>query len=132
MHHIESTSDFELTTAPQLNILTYRYTPAAARAALGKATGAVAVSINDALSDLNELIQKEQRARGKTFVSRTRFELPQHQNQPCSVFRVVLANPLTTRQILSDILDEQRMIGNHLMAGRTGIQLQSLCAQFSE
>jgi glutamate decarboxylase len=37
-------------------------------------------------------------------------------NFPCIVFRVVLANPLTTVDILSDILAEQR-----LLAGEDGI-----------
>jgi glutamate decarboxylase len=60
-------------------------------------------------------IQKDQRAGGKSFVSRTRFDMPQYDHQLCTVFRVVLANPLTTRQILSDILDEQREIAKTVL-----------------
>jgi hypothetical protein len=68
------------------------------------------------LSLLNESIQKEQRAGGKTFVSRTRLETAAHGGQVLTVFRVVLANPLTTMSILSDILEEQRGIGERLLS----------------
>jgi glutamate decarboxylase len=125
---IQSSSDFELTTEPELNLLTYRHVPLYAREALKRAGAAAAARINDALSDLTGEIQKAQRAKGKTFVSRTRFELPQHHNYPCTVFRVVLANPLTTRQVLGEILDEQREISERLLSGPAGHKLRAACA----
>jgi glutamate decarboxylase len=64
---------------------------------------------------LTESIQKRQRSRGQTFVSRTRLEAAAHAAQIVSVFRVVLANPLTTRQILAEILEEQRSYGRELL-----------------
>ena len=106
--------DFELTSEPVLNLLTYRYLPPAARTALERAAPAERVSLNLALDALNESIQKEQRAGGKTFVSRTRLETAAYAGQVLSVFRVVLANPLTTPEILRDILEEQRALGERL------------------
>ena len=111
---IESREDFELITAPVLNLLTYRYVPAKARARLAKGSPEERRATNDALSGLNESIQKEQRAGGKTFVSRTRLEVARYGGQVLSVFRVVLANPLTTPEILQEILDEQRHHGERL------------------
>lgn len=110
---IKATSDFEVVTEPELNILTYRYVPAEARPLLARADTRDAA--NDIISALTESIQKEQRARGKTFVSRTRLEAMAYGGQLVNVFRVVLANPLTTRQILADILDEQRGYAAQLM-----------------
>lgn len=112
---IEAEADFELTTAPVLNLLTYRYLPAAARRILQQGSAAQKVAVNDVLSALNESIQKEQRAFGKTFVSRTRLEARAHAGQVLTVLRVVLANPLTTPEILAEILREQRTHAERLM-----------------
>lgn len=105
---IESAPDFEIVSAPVLNLLTYRYVPKAARAIFSSGTREQKLAANEKLNALNESIQKEQRAGGKTFVSRTRLETAAHGGQVLTVFRVVLANPLTTNQILTDILEEQR------------------------
>jgi glutamate decarboxylase len=114
---IEADPEFELVTAPELNILTYRYVPAATRAVLSSGSAAQKRAANDELSALTENLQKAQRALGKTFVSRTRLEAAAHGGQVVTVLRVVLANPLTTRQHLADILEEQREHGRRL-AGR--------------
>jgi glutamate decarboxylase len=52
-------------------------------------------------------LQKYQREAGKTFVSRTRLRVPSHGGQELTVLRVVLANPLTTDDVLAAVLDEQ-------------------------
>jgi glutamate decarboxylase len=111
---IESAGDFELVSPPVLNLLTYRYVPRAARAVFSNGTWDDRRAANETLSSLNESIQKEQRAGGKTFVSRTRLESAAHEGQLLTVFRVVLANPLTTNNILADILEEQRAHGERL------------------
>ncbi len=105
---IEKAPDFELTSRPVLNLLTYRYVPPAARAILEGGSPQQRRAANEVLNELNESIQKEQRAGGKTFVSRTRLETAAHGGQVLTVLRVVLANPLTTPKILVDILEEQR------------------------
>lgn len=113
---IEAEPDFELTSAPVLNLLTYRFVPAAARRIFSTGSASQKATANEVLSALNESIQKEQRAFGKTFVSRTRLETASHAGQVLTVFRVVLANPLTTPEILADILVEQRAHAERLIA----------------
>ncbi|GBO84070.1 glutamate decarboxylase [Marinobacter adhaerens] len=105
---IEAESDFELVTRPELNILTYRYCPENVQEALAIADPLQAEKLNTCLNRITKFIQKTQRERGKAFVSRTRLEPARYFNFPCIVFRVVLANPLTTKEILADILSEQR------------------------
>jgi glutamate decarboxylase len=109
--------DFELVTSPELNILTYRYCPARAQRALSAADPLQAERINMSLNRVTKYIQKTQRERGKAFVSRTRLEPARYSNFPCIVFRVVLANPLTTKEILDDILNEQKEL-----AGEPGLK----------
>ena len=105
---IEAEPDFELVTRPELNILTYRYCPENVQEALACADPLQAEKLNTCLNRITKFIQKTQRERGKAFVSRTRLEPARYYNFPCIVFRVVLANPLTTKEILADILSEQR------------------------
>ncbi|MCH8497941.1 MAG: putative pyridoxal-dependent aspartate 1-decarboxylase [Marinobacter sp.] len=109
---IKTHPDFELVTEPELNILTYRYCPARVQAALAEANPLQAERMNTCLNRITKFIQKTQRERGKAFVSRTRLEPARYHEFPCLVFRVVLANPLTTRQILEDILEEQRQLAD--------------------
>ena len=107
---IDAEPDFELVTRPELNILTYRYCPEPVQRALALADEFQAEKMNTCLNRITKFIQKTQRERGKAFVSRTRLEPARYYHFPCIVFRVVLANPLTTRDILADILKEQRML----------------------
>ncbi|WP_371195604.1 pyridoxal-dependent aspartate 1-decarboxylase PanP [Glaciecola sp. SC05] len=98
--------DFELMTSPVLSLLTYRLRPSALKA-LSECSSAYQQHINGQLDELTVSIQKQQREAGKSFVSRTRIEIEAYNNQPITVFRVVLANPLTTEQNLEAILAEQ-------------------------
>lgn len=106
---------FELITEPELNLLTYRYLPETAKRIFASGTTTQKKAANSVLNDLTESIQKMQRQKGKTFVSRTRFECAAHDQEVLTVFRVVLANPLTTRQILAEILEEQEGYAKHLL-----------------
>ena len=108
---IKAHPDFELTAEPELNILNYRYAPEAIQTELAKANIDRQREINTILDRVNKRIQKLQRAAGKTFVSRTRFSQARYNNDPVSVFRVVLANPMTTKDTLKEILDEQAAWG---------------------
>ncbi len=114
---IDAEPDFELVTRPELNILTYRYCPENVQQALALADPLQAEKLNTCLNRITKFIQKTQRERGKAFVSRTRLEPARYYHFPCIVFRVVLANPLTTPEILSDILIEQREL-----SGEEGIE----------
>lgn len=113
---IETSRNFELISRPELNILTYRYCPPEALQALAAADERQAERINASLNRITKFIQKTQRERGRSFVSRTRLEPLRYDGYPCVVFRAVLANPLTTEAILRDILNEQEGI-----AGEEGI-----------
>ncbi|MBX2848559.1 MAG: putative pyridoxal-dependent aspartate 1-decarboxylase [Acidiferrobacterales bacterium] len=104
---IDEHPDFELTAEPELNILNYRYVPAALQVELASADIERQREINQVLDRVNKRIQKLQRAAGKTFVSRTRFSQARYNGDPVSVFRVVLANPMTTIDTLKNILQEQ-------------------------
>ncbi|MEJ2202151.1 MAG: putative pyridoxal-dependent aspartate 1-decarboxylase, partial [Desulfuromonadaceae bacterium] len=97
---IQAHPDFELISAPELNILTYRYNPAWLQKALQQADAQQTSRINQQLDQIIEIIQKRQRAAGNSFVSRTRLTPKRYPGDTITVFRVVLANPLTTESIL--------------------------------
>ncbi|EPW8047652.1 pyridoxal-dependent aspartate 1-decarboxylase PanP [Vibrio alginolyticus] len=107
---IKQQDDFELVSEPELCLLTYRYLPPFIREALAQAEGSQKEQLNELINELTQFIQKRQRETGKSFVSRTRLNPDQWQRMNTIVFRVVLANPLTTKEILSSVLDEQREI----------------------
>lgn len=104
---IDAHPDFELVSEPELNILTYRYRPARVQLLLTQASSVQAARINELLDKVIEAIQKRQREAGKTFVSRTRLAPGRYNGTTITVFRVVMANPLTTEEILAAVLDEQ-------------------------
>lgn len=107
---IEESADFELVTDPELNILTYRWVPAKVQGFLASGDPSDCLDANEILNRITRLIQKAQREYGRAFVSRTRLTPEKHNGQLITVFRVVLANPLTTEDILTDVLEEQRQI----------------------
>ncbi len=101
---IEARPCFELLAEPELNIVVYRYRPEGEHDAAR-------------LNAINRALQEREFAEGHGFVSRTLLshtiygELP-----PIVALRAVLANPLTTREHLESILDEQAAIGARLAA----------------
>jgi len=104
---IEEHKNFELITAPELNILTYRYNPAWLQKKISTLDSKQLVEVNQYLDLITQEVQKRQREAGKTFVSRTRLRSTHYQDDQISVFRAVLANPLTTEAILAAVLEEQ-------------------------
>ncbi|MCX6131157.1 MAG: putative pyridoxal-dependent aspartate 1-decarboxylase [Proteobacteria bacterium] len=115
---IKAAEDFELITEPELNILTYRFVPIDARRTMKTSSREDLLTINAHLNRLTITIQKEQRDRGASFVSRTALEPALYHNQLINVFRVVLANPLTQIHHLEEILIEQREIAQRLLSGK--------------
>ncbi len=105
---IQDSPDFELVSAPELCLLTYRYVPQRTQAALALANDEQKAQLLDVLDKLTISIQKHQRESGRSFVSRTRIHSVQWQRENITVFRVVLANPLTTSDILKNVLMEQQ------------------------
>ncbi|NLS11378.1 putative pyridoxal-dependent aspartate 1-decarboxylase [Vibrio sp. SM6] len=106
--------DFELISEPELCLLTYRYVPKSIQAALARAQGEQKAHLNEMLNDLTQFIQKRQRETGRSFVSRTRLNPANYDHHHTIVFRVVLANPLTSEEILQAILLEQREIAKQV------------------
>jgi glutamate decarboxylase len=107
---IEDTNNFEIITEPELNILTYRFIPDSIKQQLRSADQAKAGKINQLLNELNDALQKIQRERGVSFVSRTTLTPARFNGQGINVLRVVLANPLTTEEVLRALLTEQQEI----------------------
>lgn len=107
---IELDDDFQLVTLPELCLLTYRYVPKAVQDFLTTASQEQEYKVNVELDNLTKSMQKQQRETGQSFVSRTRIEVDNPLLKKISVFRVVLANPLTTQEILAAILVEQKQI----------------------
>ncbi|MEH6629170.1 MAG: putative pyridoxal-dependent aspartate 1-decarboxylase [Motiliproteus sp.] len=126
---IESSEDFELITAPELNILTYRWAPISIRTLMEKGDAGFCLRANDILNKINRYIQKTLREHGRSFVSRTRLTPRKYNQQLVTVFRVVLANPLTTMDILEDVLDELREIAKDDALENRMAQLQELIRQ---
>ncbi|MDK1288772.1 pyridoxal-dependent aspartate 1-decarboxylase PanP [Pseudoalteromonas umbrosa] len=110
---IAKQDDFELISQPELCLLTYRYVPKEVKQALLEVDEQEKLDIYAALNRLTASMQKRQRETGRSFVSRTRLTPEQYGNQPTVVFRVVLANPLTSYQMLNEILEEQREMAQH-------------------
>ncbi|USD29138.1 putative pyridoxal-dependent aspartate 1-decarboxylase [Pseudoalteromonas sp. SCSIO 43201] len=107
---IKQTPDFELISEPELCLLTYRYVPEAIKLAIEQADKQEKIDIYAALNRFTASMQKRQREAGRSFVSRTRLTPEQYERQPTVVFRVVLANPLTSEAMLTDIMEEQRQL----------------------
>ncbi|OHU95207.1 pyridoxal-dependent aspartate 1-decarboxylase PanP [Pseudoalteromonas byunsanensis] len=107
---VKQDPDFELISEPELCLLTYRYVPAQIREAIAKANEQERIDIYAALNRFTASMQKRQREAGISFVSRTRLTPEQYDHQPTVVFRVVLANPLTSHSILQSILEEQKQL----------------------
>ena len=136
---IEGREMFELITPPELNILTYRLVSPEIKAQLQAAnTRDEVIRLDRILDEINVGIQRTQREAGKSFVSRTRVNrsISFHQDlfpsrsfmgEKCHVhdahgkkdtpeehevvvLRAVIMNPMTTIEVLKDVLDEQETI----------------------
>jgi len=101
---------FELRTAPVLNILTYRVCPPAIQKKLETADENERREINEKLNTVNRRIQRIQRESGYSFVSRTTLLQDNNPDDAIVVLRSVIMNPMTTIDILKEILDEQEEI----------------------
>ncbi len=119
---IRQDEDFELISEPELCLLTYRYVPSHIKRFLEGASEEVRAHINGLLNVLTRMIQKTQREQGKSFVSRTMLTPAAYNGADIVVFRVVLANPLTTPEILRDVLIEQKAIARQQLESLAPIE----------
>jgi putative pyridoxal-dependent aspartate 1-decarboxylase len=107
---IEKRPDFQLVTPPELNILTYRLCPLDLKNQLVQGDAKTMAQINETLNTLNRTVQRLQREAGNSFVSRTTLRSTNWSGQDIVVLRAVIMNPMTTIEILREILDEQEKI----------------------
>lgn len=126
---ISADKHFEVVSEPELNILTYRYLPPFVREKLQHCSEREYDEIHEVLNRLTKRIQKTQRARGKSFVSRTSLTPDQFGRRKTVVFRVVLANPLTNVDILQSVLKEQKHIARLSACKELLQELHRLCDQ---
>jgi putative pyridoxal-dependent aspartate 1-decarboxylase len=102
--------NFELTTAPELNILTYRIFPEKFKRLLEMNAVTDKKRVFDKLNEINRAVQRHQREAGKSFVSRTSLKGTKEWPEERVVLRTVIMNPFTDTRILHEILDEQEEI----------------------
>ncbi len=91
---IERRPNFELTTYPELNILTYRFCPTELKAELHDPDLSRRRQTNKKLNLINHKIQRLQQEAGKSFVSRTTLKLEKYEDE-IVVLRSVIMNPMT-------------------------------------
>lgn len=120
---INNHDSFELISEPELCLLTYRYVPKKIRQLLVQTNNEQQQKINKLLDKLTLTVQKRQRENGKSFVSRTRIEVTRYGDAKILVFRVVLANPLTQKETLVNVLQEQSELA--LQCEKLLLQLQA-------
>jgi glutamate decarboxylase len=101
---------FQLVTPPELNILTYRICPEPVAEKLARVKVEERHEINERLNHINMTVQRMQREAGKSFVSRTTLTKGRRNGEKIIVLRSVIMNPMTTIEILRQILDEQEKI----------------------
>ena len=114
---ISRRENFQLVTAPELNILTYRFCPPSLEKQWASPDSQTREAANERLNSINRKLQRLQREAGWSFVSRTTLKADQENSESLVVLRAVIMNPMTTISILTDILDEQEEIYQKHLAG---------------
>ncbi|MCX8124724.1 MAG: pyridoxal-dependent decarboxylase [Spirochaetes bacterium] len=122
---IEKHENFELLNSPELFINNYRFVPQSVRAKIERimsklhnADEQVAAKyckrlkkINDILNQMNIELHRAIRQEDNSFVSRTMLESTRYRKQRIVVLRAITVNPLTTTNILQEIIDEHNKLG---------------------
>ena len=107
---IDKRPNFQLVTPPELNILTYRLYPSNLKQEITMDNVGGLIHLNEKLNQINRTIQRLQREAWHSFVSRTTLKMGDHPELETVVLRCVIMNPMTTIEILREILDEQEDI----------------------
>jgi putative pyridoxal-dependent aspartate 1-decarboxylase len=112
---VRARPEFELLSEPRLNIVLYRYVPEEWRTEAE--AGLLTPAGHRHLDAFNQMLQRMQCERGRTFISRTTTGATVYgPEMPVVALRAVLANPLTTCEDIDLVLDEQAAIGADLSA----------------
>jgi glutamate decarboxylase len=120
---VSASENFEPMNTPQLFIHVYRFNPGYVKDRLlrliedsgdmkSKAPAKKKIhEINSILNQMNVELHRAIRAEDSTFVSRTTLESTMYSPQRIVVLRAVTVNPLTTSEIIREILRKQENIG---------------------
>lgn len=128
---VEMHCNFEAMNQPELFIFNYRFVPKPIQERLGKLMlkiqdadssdpRAAAAKmeylkriemINSLLNELNIEVHKAIREEDESFVSRTMIDVPQYFYQNCVILRAITINPLTTPEVLKEIIEQQNKLG---------------------
>ncbi len=126
---VENHPNFEATNDPELFIFNYRFVPRKIREKINLIVDEIdreedtfrlirllkrLKKINEALNDLNIELHRAIRQEDNSFVSRTMIESTRYIPQKIVVLRAVTINPLTTPQILHEIVEEQNRLGTKI------------------
>ena len=125
---LDEHENFELLNNPELFIINYRFIPGKIRNKLQKlqeefedAEPKNTIRIlnrikktNEILNDLNIELHRAIRQEDNSFVSRTMLESTRYSPQKIVVLRAITVNPLTTPEILQEILEEQDRLGRRI------------------
>ncbi len=117
--------NFEPMNQPELFIFNYRFSPKKVRERLDallltirdqnpdkvKREIDLIYQINEVLNDLNIELHKALREEDDSFVSRTMLDVPRYLYQNVVILRAVTVNPLTTPEILKEIIEQQDRLG---------------------
>ncbi|MDZ8110302.1 MAG: putative pyridoxal-dependent aspartate 1-decarboxylase [Nostoc sp. DedQUE12a] len=106
---INAMPEFELLSEPDINLLLYRYIPQSLREVTAKKQ--LTESENKQINIFNERLQKSQRQAGRTFISRTTKRINCLDREiSVTALRAVIANPLTTKDDIDAVLNDQIQI----------------------
>jgi putative pyridoxal-dependent aspartate 1-decarboxylase len=122
---VEDHENFESMSNPELFIFTYRFVPKEVQEKLDSLMRRLkddgeenheglrkkVRKINNLLNGLNVELHRSIREEDNSFVSRTRLESTRYFPQKVVVLRSITINPLTTEEILKEIIDEQNRLG---------------------
>ncbi|MBD2515129.1 putative pyridoxal-dependent aspartate 1-decarboxylase [Nostoc sp. FACHB-973] len=98
--------EFELLSEPDINLLLYRYIPESLREVAVKKQ--LTETDNQQINIFNERLQKSQRQAGRTFISRTTKTVTCLEKEiSVTALRAVIANPLTTKDDIDAVLNDQ-------------------------
>jgi len=124
---VDSHPDFESMSNPEIFIFTYRFVPRVVQEKInklmydinyGKGEDKIKISelaeINLFLNELNIELHKAIREEDESFVSRTRYNSLMYFLQNVVVLRTITINPLTTIDILQEIIEQQGKLGNEI------------------
>ncbi|HNX59930.1 MAG TPA: glutamate decarboxylase, partial [Spirochaetota bacterium] len=102
----------------ELFIFNYRFAPKEVREALAACDDPKKRErINNIVNEMNIDLHRAIRKKDTSFVSRTVLESTKYAPEMIVVLRAITINPLTTPEILTEIVDEHERLGKALYEG---------------